>query len=465
MPAPPRNTAESTGARANPGAPTSRLGRYEITGRLATGGMATVYLARLEAAGGFSREFALKVVHPHLAEDPGFRRRFFRETTVASRVRHPNAITTIDAGEDRGYSYLVLELVDGVTLRQLLLHLSRPLSAPLTAQIIAMVARGLHALHTVQDEDGVPLGVVHRDLSPQNVMIDRSGRVVLIDLGLAKIERDGEATQVGVLVGKLPYMSPEQARIDSLDARSDVFALGTVAYELCTGTLPFGDAHTTSTLEKLQACDNETLAANLDAHGIPDWLGAIILRCLQSRPRNRFDSALELSEALTHALQHAGHDETTLRRRLAELVTVCGPEMVKVHPADPLPPRLEPVSMRNGHPLRWAALGAAGVLAMMLGLHLTGSLRSTTATETHEPADSATLAVDAAEARSEPESARASPRPGHGTATAAPLAAGETTTDGDLAPPGDTEAAASPRKPRPRRKRPVELKPNPYAAR
>ena len=458
MPTHPDNVADDTASlRANGGATTSRLGRYEITGRLATGGMATVYLARLDGAGGFSREFALKVVHPHLAEDPGFHRRFFREATVASRVRHPNAITTIDAGEDRGYNYLVLELVDGVTLRQLLLHQSRPFAAPLTAQIIAMVARGLHALHTVTDDDGRPLNAVHRDLSPQNVMIDRSGRVVLIDLGLAKIERDEEATQVGVLVGKLPYMSPEQARLDPLDARSDVFALGTVAFELCTGTLPFGDAHTTATLDKLQTCDRDLLEATLEAHGIPEWLTEVILGCLQPDTRDRFDSALELAESLLQALGDAGHDETSLRRHLAELVGACRPDMVKIHPADPLPPRIQPAIPRRGHPIRWVVLGAASVLASILGLQW----MRTPDERAHAP--EAALAGVPTDTRADTEPP-AKPAPAPPTATA--LVTASTEIDAEIDPelePAVAETVALPRKPRARSKRAAELKPNPYS--
>jgi eukaryotic-like serine/threonine-protein kinase len=454
---PHRPVDASTGGRANPGNATSRLGRYEITGRLATGGMATVYLARLEAAGGFSREFALKVVHPHLTEDPGFRRRFVRETTVASRVRHPNAITTIDAGEDHGYSYLVLELIDGVTLRQLLLHLSRPMAPPLAALIIAMVARGLHALHTVRGEDGEPMGVVHRDLSPQNVMVERSGRVVLIDLGLAKVEHDKEATQVGVLVGKLPYMSPEQARLDPLDARSDVFSLGTVAYELCTGMLPFGDAHTTSTLDKLQSCDPDEIASGLEVHHVPAWFASIIGCCLQPRPRDRFDSAHDLAETVLQALREAGHDETSLRRELAHLVAASGPEMIKVHRADPLPPRIDLAPTREPHAGRWVALGAAGALAMLLGLHLSTEVRDSTS----EPADEAVLSIGGPESRGELETSRSPRETAAGSPGDAP-ASEQAPASEDLEAADETDTSTTPKR-KPRVRRAPELRPNPYA--
>ncbi|MCA9706272.1 MAG: serine/threonine protein kinase, partial [Myxococcales bacterium] len=268
----------------SPPPPTSRLGRYELTGRIATGGMATVYLARLEATGGFAREFALKVVHPHLAAEEGFRRRFHQEARLASRVRHPNVVATIDAGEDKGYCFLVLELIEGATLRQLVIHRERSFAAIEAAHMVAEVARGLHALHTATDERGQPLNIVHRDLSPHNVMLDQSGRAVLIDLGLAKTDTNPNMTQVGVMCGKLPYMSPEQARLESVDARSDVFALGTVLYELCTGTLPFGDTHTTATLERLQRCDAVQITEGLQRMSVPSWLVQIIVTCLRPEP-------------------------------------------------------------------------------------------------------------------------------------------------------------------------------------
>lgn len=344
----------------SPPPPTSRLGRYEITGRIATGGMATVYLARLEATGGFAREFALKVVHPHLAAESGFRQRFYQEARLASRVRHENVVATIDAGEDKGYCYLALELIEGATLRQLMLHRERPFAAIEAAHLVSEVARGLHALHTATDEQGRPLHIVHRDLSPHNVMLDQSGRAVLIDLGLAKADSNVNMTQVGVLCGKLPYMSPEQARIETLDARSDVFALGTVLFELCTGTVPFGDTHTTATLERLQRCDAEEIAAGLAGMAVPPWLVRIILACLRPDPADRFPSALDLADALTQEMAAAGHASAEIKARLADVVRLALPEIGTVTPLEPMAPAL---GGREGvRSLRWMGVGAMAAL-------------------------------------------------------------------------------------------------------
>ncbi|MCX4245833.1 serine/threonine-protein kinase [Paraliomyxa miuraensis] len=362
----------------SPPPPTSRLGRYEITGRIATGGMATVYLARLEATGGFAREFALKVVHPHLVSETGFRQRFHQEARLASRVRHPNVVATIDAGEDKGYCYLVLELVEGATLRQLMAQRNQPFAAIEAAHLVAEVARGLHALHTATDEQGRPLNVVHRDLSPHNVMLDQSGRAVLIDLGLAKADSNVNLTQVGVLCGKLPYMSPEQARLETLDARSDVFALGTVLYELCTSKVPFGDTHTTATLERLQRCDAAEIEAGLREVAVPSWIVDIVLGCLRADPADRYATALDVADALTQELACCGHSSAEIKARLADIVRVALPEIGTVTPLEPMAPAL---TSRGGRSMRWMALGAAAALVVFGGLYGTVRLLPTMGTK------------------------------------------------------------------------------------
>lgn len=368
----------------SPPPPTSRLGRYEITGRIATGGMATVYLARLEATGGFAREFALKVVHPHLVAESGFRQRFHQEARLASRVRHENVVATIDAGEDKGYCYLVLELIEGATLRQLMGHRDRAFAAIEAAHMMAEVARGLHALHTATDEQGRPLNIVHRDLSPHNVMLDQSGRTVLIDLGLAKTDQNPNMTQVGVLCGKLPYMSPEQARLEALDARSDVFALGTVLYELCTGTVPFGDTHTTATLERLQRCDAAEITAGLRRVSVPAWLEQIVLTCLRPDPAERFATALDFADALTQELAHTGHSTAEIKARLADIVRGALPEIGTVTPLEPMAPALGGTAGIRS--LRLMGLGALAALLVFGGLYVATTLLPTVGTSTSNEA-------------------------------------------------------------------------------
>ncbi|NVB42230.1 serine/threonine protein kinase [Pseudenhygromyxa sp. WMMC2535] len=364
---------------------TFSLGRYLITGRIASGGMATVYRARLESEGGFAREFALKVIHPHLAAADGFKERFLDEARVASRVNHPNVVATVDSDQDRGYHFLVLELVDGVTLRQLQVvdlqrsanESERRLRPTEAARVVCDAARGLHAVHTVVDDRGEALEVVHRDLSPHNLMLDVTGRTVLIDLGLAKARGQLGHTQTGVLCGKLPYMSPEQSRIEPLDARSDVFSLGSVLFELAVGVAPFGDDHTPGTLERLRNCDPERIGEALSDARVPSWLAQVVLTCLRADPSDRYSSAEALADALDEGMRRAGVNQSEVRQKLARRARALTERMGAIQPADPLPPLIsaDPTGPNRtlARPLlpTWArglSMAAAGALLVLLGL-------------------------------------------------------------------------------------------------
>lgn len=458
------------------------LGRYEILGRIAAGGMATVYLGRLGAAGGFTREFAIKVVHPHLSDNEDFCGRFLEEARLASRVRHPNAVRTIDAGEASGYRFLVLELIDGVNLRQLMLLRNRPLSPVQAASVVAQVARGLQAVHSATDEHGRPLGMVHRDMSPHNVMIDREGRAIVIDLGLAKAE-ERELTQVGTMCGKLPYMSPEQARMESLDASSDIFSLGTLLFELCTGELPFGEDHNLATLTALQNCDGQAVARALARHDVPAWLVEVILVCLQPRPQDRFPSARAVAEALSDELHRQGFDEARIRSNLATLVAGSMQEIGTTEALDTsvvLPPRIGPLDDRttrilNHYPLRW---GVAGVL--IVGLLAFGFGQWTgprgLLERKFDPHGGGTLASDQAPAAETTSSLvpAPTPRPKASPAPSLPMsvshpALDESAADTDTPPPASTSSSKPSTRARksrgrtpPPQPRPSRLKSNPY---
>lgn len=489
-PGAPATTAEGTTP-----APVAVLGRYVIAGKIATGGMATVYLARLDAAGGFAREFALKVIHPHLADQPGFRDRFHRESRLASRVRHPNVVTTVDAGEDQGYCYMALELIEGGTLRQLELHRGRAFPAAEAAQIVVDVARGLHALHTAVDETGNPMHVVHRDLSPHNVMLDRTGRAVLIDLGLAKAEQSTALTQFGMLAGRLPYMSPEQARTEALDARSDVFSLGTVLFELATGTLPFGEAHSAETLDRLQRCDEHDVAQRLHAAHVPGWLSQIVLICLRPQPDRRFATAEALADALAQELAQAGYVVAEIKQRLAAGVEGALPEIGTLAPMESLPRRIDstgmlarvepvPLPRRGPPPVLYVLGGAAAALVVFTGVWLVqgglgASERAPTPTQAapasapadDEPGRAASTPTPPAVPPSAPP-----PAPAAEPAPTGPTEAPPSPTDEVLPEePPDEQAASEPTAPRtasPKRRAPApkpgepdapKLKPNPYA--
>ncbi len=450
--------------------PAATLGRYTILGRIAAGGMASVYLARLaDVPAGFSREFALKVIHPHLVEEDGFTARFLQEAQLASRVRHSNVVRTVDAGEDQGYAFMALELIDGVNLRQLALHRARPFSAPHAAAIVEMVARGLDAVHEATDAEGEPLGMVHRDISPHNVMLTRNGRAILIDLGLARPDRTTGLTQVGVLAGKLPYMSPEQARLEDLDGRSDIFSMGTLLFELVTGELPFGDTHSAPTMTKLDACEPGPIRAMLELHAAPQWIIDIILACLRPTREERIATAEDLADAIAQELSAAGHDTAAQCAVLATIVEDAYDTLGTVETATPLPRILTaqhpPVASAPSEPVRASVwLAAASGLAAVLALAVWTLRASPSASTRVAPqADGARSMSEDMAPQSQPEPLQARELPRSESGPSAPPA-----------PPGPIEVETpalepgpEPRPPRgakraPKSPDPDGLKPNPY---
>ena len=192
-----------------------RLGRYEVLAQLASGGMAGVYLARALGVAGFERLVAIKGLHPHLAHEPEFIAMFLDEARLAARIRHPNVVPTLDISDtqDAGY-YLVMEYIEGDHLGALLQQASKPARAcrsPIALRIIVDALDGLHAAHELTDEDGQPLNLVHRDVSPQNILVGIDGVARITDFGVAKAEVRLSTTRDGQLKGKLAYMAPEQA--------------------------------------------------------------------------------------------------------------------------------------------------------------------------------------------------------------------------------------------------------------
>jgi eukaryotic-like serine/threonine-protein kinase len=278
-----------------------KIGRYTVLGQLAGGGMGAVYLALMRGPAAFSRLVAIKCLHTRWLDDPKYVARFTTEVRLTTRIRHPNVVEALDVVEEAGELFLVMEYVDGVTLAALLADLSRldrPLPVELAAGMLAAVLRGLHAAHETTDEHGARLDIVHRDVSPQNIMISRSGHVQVLDFGAAKAIEHSQHTAAGVLVGKLAYMAPEQVHGERSSPCTDIFAAGIVLWEALVGKRLFYDP-SLARGELLQALVRKPIARPSQLRpDVPRALDVVVKKALDRNPKRRYQNALELAEAL-----------------------------------------------------------------------------------------------------------------------------------------------------------------------
>ena len=277
-----------------------RYGDYELLRLIATGGMAEIYLARHNGGAGLSRTVVVKRMLPQLAVRPDFVRMFLDEARLAAKLNHPNIVQVFNLGEvDQSY-YIAMEFVDGPHLGALFalsLRQRAPLPIEQCVHVVARAADGLHYAHDVHDPaTGAPLNLVHRDISPQNLLVSRDGDVKVTDFGVAKASTQQSKTRTGIIKGKVAYMSPEQCLGESVDRRTDVFALGIVLYELLTRRRLFRDK---SDLLIMQKITSETVPAPSTVNkDIDAELDAICAKALTRRREERFSSAGELAEAL-----------------------------------------------------------------------------------------------------------------------------------------------------------------------
>jgi eukaryotic-like serine/threonine-protein kinase len=275
----------------------TQFSRYRLLTSLGAGGMAQVMLARTDGPEGISRLVALKRILPHLSEDKDIVRQFLDEAKLAMRLSHPNLVTTHDFGTFAGTYFLVMELIVGADFDHLIYSPRGALPAPLISCVMSQALDGLEAAHNSTSETGQPLNLVHRDLSPHNIMVGFDGRTKVLDFGVAKNRAQRTVTLPGIVKGKPLYMSPEQACAEPLDRRSDVFAMGLILFEAMTQRRAFDRQNNTKTME---AIVNDVLErpAAVDAR-----LWAIAEQALQKLPAHRFQSAAEMSRALTAALK------------------------------------------------------------------------------------------------------------------------------------------------------------------
>lgn len=276
-----------------------RLGKYEIVRPLATGGMAQLYLARIAGIGAFERYVVVKVIMPERAADAMAIKMFLDEARLAASLHHNNIAQVIEVGAENNLHYFVMEYVHGQDLRAILARCGetgRRIPLELGLFIVAAAAAGLQHAHDRKGPDGMPLKIVHRDVSPSNVMIDYDGAVKMVDFGIAKASERSAETQAGTIKGKFAYMSPEQCRGLELDRRSDIFALGIILYETTTQQRAF---RAESDFETMQRIVNGRYRKPTSLYpDFPLGLQAIIERALAVDPKARYQHAGELAEAI-----------------------------------------------------------------------------------------------------------------------------------------------------------------------
>jgi serine/threonine-protein kinase len=287
--------------------------RYEVLTRIARGGMASVFVGRARGAVGFSRLVAIKRPHPFVADDPVLRNGFVLEARVAAAIHHPHVVSVLDVEVHGEEVSLILDYVEGCALSDLLSHAKRsstPLPTRVAVRIILDAASGLHAAHVLCDAGGRSLGIVHRDVSPQNILVGRDGHARLTDFGIAKIAAEGNQTPTGVLKGKLGYMPREYVRQKIFDARGDEYALAVVAWEAITGGRLFHGGSEAETLRQVL-----TVRAPLPSSAKPELapFDGIFARATAGDPEERFDSVQAFADALEERARQRGwvasHDE------------------------------------------------------------------------------------------------------------------------------------------------------------
>ncbi len=306
---------------------TRKIGRYEILGPLATGGMAEILLARLVGPSGFERPVVIKRIRQDL-DHKELASLFIDEARLASKVRHANVVAVEDLGTDDGAPYLVMEYLEGENVSNVERRLtSRNERMPygLAAYIVAEACAGLHAAHELRDSGGDLMGLVHRDVSPQNLFVTYGGAVKVVDFGIARTTESAQPTDPGhALQGKYAYMAPEQLRKEAIDRRTDVFALGVVLYELLTGHTLFRRFSAAATMRAVLS--SPIVPVRRADPGVPLSLEAICARALMRDPDERYANAASMRRDLRVAMRDLVSEEPSAE--LAELMARSFPNRI-----------------------------------------------------------------------------------------------------------------------------------------
>lgn len=287
-------------------APGHVLDRYELLLPVASGGMAMVWAARLKGTRGFQKIVAVKTMLPKLSEDEQFEQMFLDEASLASEIHHPHVVEIHDLGEQQGVLFLVMEWIDGVPLNQLM-KAARPeggVPIPVAVRIVMQACAGLHAAHELRNHEGKLVGLVHRDVSPQNIMVTHEGVAKVVDFGVAKATAiGGGATVAGQIKGKVAYMAPEQIKGSAIDRRVDLFALGIVLYALTTGKHPFRRESEAATMYNICAPQPVMPPRKVNPNYPPE-VERIVIKALAKDPDKRYQTANEMLRDLDQLPSH-----------------------------------------------------------------------------------------------------------------------------------------------------------------
>ena len=308
-------------------------GRYELLKQLAAGGMATVHLGRLLGVGGFERLVAIKIMHAHIAAEPEFVTMFLDEARLAARIRHPNVVPTLDVQESEDGLFLVMEYIEGASLHQIVKAtggLPGALPLPIVLRFMIDALAGLHCAHELVDDDGQPLSLVHRDVTPANILLGADGVARLTDFGVARAESRLSSTRGGQVKGKIPYMPPEQIMSEDLDRRCDIYAAGAVFWEALIGRRLFQADNDGAILQGILAGAPAT-PRQVDP-AVPEAIDRVCMRALARKRAERFATAAEFSDAIEQAAQEAGITVAS-SRAVASFVESSG-AYKKIHPKE-----------------------------------------------------------------------------------------------------------------------------------
>jgi serine/threonine protein kinase len=318
-------------------APNYKFGPYRLVRRIAVGGMAEVFLAKSEGVAGFEKYCALKVIHPDFASDETFAQMLIEEAKIAVSLSHANIAQVYELGQLEGTYYIAMEYVEGADLFRILQRLGEQRALvpfDIATYIGQQVATGLHYAHSQLDEARRPRQIVHRDISPQNVLLSYAGEVKIVDFGIAKAADSRRQTEVGVIKGKYRYMAPEQARGGRVDHRTDIFAAGAILWEVLTGRPLYTEERAEALLQLVREAE-VPLPSQLRPD-LPTALEQIVLRALARRPEDRWSSALEFQGRLTAFLSSYAPDFTA--DRVARFVQKTIGSVPNAAPRPPRPP-------------------------------------------------------------------------------------------------------------------------------